>query len=100
MNSAMNERRKDVSHFTIFFRGCACNPQDSRIERPLVRRPVVVGQTRSLPFVFLCHADAPSPGSTDGNSAEAHGESQKLQSSTCGGEMLADVGLSLPSSWP
>jgi hypothetical protein len=26
-------------------------------------RSVVVGRTRSLPFVFLCHADAPSPGS-------------------------------------
>jgi hypothetical protein len=37
MNSAMNERRKDVSHFAIFFRGCACNPQDSGIERYAVR---------------------------------------------------------------
>src|SRR6266849_1850813 len=39
------------------------NPQDSRIERHAVRRSVVFGRTRSLPCLFLCHADAPSSGS-------------------------------------
>jgi hypothetical protein len=60
MNSVMNERRKDVSHFAVFFRGCACNPQGSGIEKHTVGRSVVVGGRRSLLFLFLCHAHAPS----------------------------------------
>src|ERR1700686_5317475 len=39
------------------------NPQDSRIERHAIRRSVVVSRTRSLPFLFFCHADAPWSGS-------------------------------------
>jgi hypothetical protein len=34
---------------------------------------------------------------SDGNSAEAHSESQKFQSSTCGVELLASGGL--PHLW-
>jgi hypothetical protein len=39
------------------------NPPNAGIERLAAVRSVVVGRTRSLPFLFLCHADAPSSGS-------------------------------------
>src|SRR5216683_5285020 len=77
------------------------NPQDSRIERHAVRRSVVVGRTRSLPFLFLilCHADAPSQGSVGWKQRGAHSESQKFQSSTCGVELLASGGLPHLGDW-
>ena len=39
------------------------DPLNAGIEGPAALWPVVVGRTRSLPFLFLCHADAPLPGS-------------------------------------
>jgi hypothetical protein len=39
------------------------NPPNAGIERLAAVRSVVVGRTRPLPFLFLCHADAPSSGS-------------------------------------
>jgi len=94
MNSAINERRKDVSHSAIFFRGCGCNLQASGIERCAVRRSVVVGRTRSLPFLFLCDADAPWSGSIGWKQRRTHGGGQEFESSTCGVEMPACGGFS------
>ena len=46
----------------------SCRPMASAIRRMRgsrahAERAVVVGWAGSLPFLFLCHADAPSPGS-------------------------------------
>jgi hypothetical protein len=38
------------------------NPPNAGIERTAALRSVVVGRTTSLPFLFLCHADALLPG--------------------------------------
>jgi hypothetical protein len=39
------------------------NPPNAGIDGFAAERSVVVGRTRPLPFLVLCHADAPSSGS-------------------------------------
>jgi len=39
------------------------NPPNAGIEGLAAERSVVVGRTRPLPYLFLCHTDAPSSGS-------------------------------------
>jgi hypothetical protein len=71
------------------------NSPNAGIEGLAAGRSVVVGRTGSLPFLFLCHADAPSSGS-DENNEETRSESWKFRPSTCGVEMLAGGEALLP----
>jgi hypothetical protein len=89
-----DERRNDVSHFAVFFRGCACNPQGSGIERQPLGDPLSLAGRGPCCFSSSVMPTLPRQYPSDGNSAETHGGSQKFQSSTCGVKLLAGGGLS------
>ena len=55
------------------------NPPNAWIERLAAGRSVVVGRTRPLRFVFLCHADAPSSGSIGWKQREDAGRKLEIR---------------------